>query len=850
MGVLMLSYYSRIEGGLEMFGILRGKTCKGLLSIGMLMAIVGSCFAQSPATGTLKGIVTDSTNARIADVEVTILDSATGFTKTVKTDSSGQWTINEVPSGTYYVTLNREGFAQAALEGIVVPVTTSEPLMTTLEVAGIKSTADVFADAEQLHLETAEVGKSAFAHDLVNLTSSTRSFTGVMTGMAGVSTDISKSLVNTNGNQSPSVNGARTTSTSLQFNGIDSTNLSSGTGSMDDNIAPAVDFLREVRVQTSMYDAAVGRSGGGNVMLFTQSGTDKYHGSAYWFGQNEVLNANEYFLNSEGIKRPIGRRNEGGFTLGGPVPVSGWKDKIKFFGGYQKTSADTAYVPTARSLTQIPTFLGLIKGARTEQSVRDAIVTESVQEGNPTFAQQWLANAIYSEVPVSPIALQILNLRNPVTGDYWIPSPRTTDLTSRCNNPYGTYIRGLCDDGTISNKGQEGVPVNSSLVQGQNGNFRLPFAQERIISPATFDQGQYTARVDYQMTPTSFLAANYFFADFPTVDPFTDPNSQASPVSVKRLNRGRVASVTYQKLIGSAFMNEARVGMFALRNTRQLDDPFLDPMYTNAYAGINNPATFFDNGPGANRLGRFYFTNNISHLSFGASNDAYNKRELNSYSLADNASWITGAHHFKFGGEFKLHYYNTNLPEQQGTDFKFDSMFQFVIGKATEATTRFGVTDKHFTMRDVGYYLADDWKVTSNLTLNLGVRWDLFGSPEERDGRIANFDMEKLKDPNNPLSAIVVASNATDTGFAAIDQSLAVTARASTKSTLRGQDLNNFAPRFGFAYAPLGQQKFVIRGGYGFFYDRPSAAFINTIYKNYPFMHQIKVAGPHGMVPV
>jgi hypothetical protein len=585
-------------------------------------------------------------------------------------------------------------------------------------------------------------------------------------------------------------------------------------------------------------------------MLFTRSGEDKYHGSAYWYTQHEALNANEFFLNREGIERPLGRRNEVGGTLGGPVPLASLKNKLKFFGGYQRTDAKTAYVPTARTLTQLPSFLGLIQGERTEASVRNAIVAASLMEDNPTFLQQWLPPGVYPQAPVSPVAIKILNLTNPVTGNYWIPAPLKVDASANCTNPYGSYIRGLCDDGTSSNKGQEGVPINSALLQGQNGNFRLPFTQQIILFPATFQQDQATGRVDFQISQRSFLSGNYFFAAFPGVDPFTDPSSQASPVGVKKLNRAQVGSIAYQQLAGTAFMNELRGGFYFLRNTRQLDDPFLDPTYTNDYAGINNPATFFDDSAGANRLGRFYFTNNISHFSFSATNDAFNKRDLHSYSVADNASWIKGTHHLKFGGEFKRHYYDTNLPEQQGTDFKFDSIFQFVIGKATEATTRFGVTDKHFEMQDMGFYVADDWKLTPKLTLNLGIRWDRFGAPEERDGRIANFDFALLKDPENPLSAIVVSSNAQETGLTAIDQSLAMTARSATRSTLRGNDLNNFAPRFGFAYNPWDQKNVVIRGGYGIFYDRPSAAFINTIYKNFPFMHQIKVGAPSGMVPI
>ncbi|MBN2242428.1 MAG: carboxypeptidase regulatory-like domain-containing protein [Acidobacteria bacterium] len=844
-----------------MFQTVQGRKRLVLCIIWIFLASVCLCFAQDEETGTLTGIVTDPKELVIPDVEVTLVNSETGSSWATKTNSEGEWTVSEIPFGVYDVILFRDGFEQVMLGDIAVPVEDSAPMKTTMQVAGLAETTTVFAEIEKLHTDTAEIGKVSFSEDLLGMTSATRSFTGVMSGIAGVSTDISKSLVNSTGNSSPSVNGARTTSTSLHFNGVDSTNLSSNTGSMDDNISPSVEFLQEVRVQSSMYDAAVGRSGGGNVMLYTKSGEESYHGSGYYYLQNEALNANEYFLNSEGIERPIGRRNQFGATFGGPVPFPGLKNRIKFFAGYERTDAETAYVPTARTLTQLPSFLGLIEGERTEENIIAALLENAQDQGNVTFYDKWvnMQNPDFGGLPVSAVALSILNLKNPVTGDYWIPSPRTLNENVTCNNPYGTYIRGLCDDGTISNKSEGFI---TEFRQGVDGNYRLPFTQQRILSPATFEQEQYIGRLDVQVTERNYLSVNYFFSDFPSVDPFTDPASQASPVSVKKLNRANVFSVADQMVIRNNLMNEVRFGMYSLRNTRRLDDVFQGSAYTNNAVGLftddmsdpealnYNPAIYFDDSPGAHRLAKFTFKNNISHFSFGASNDAFNKRDLTSYSVSDNASWIKGSHHFKFGAEYKRHHYDTNLPEQQGAEFEFDSFFQFLVGRATEATTRLGVTDKHFTMQDMGYYVTDKWRLTSRLTIDLGLRWDVFGRPRERDGRIANFDPKRLTDPDNPLGGFLVASNSVDTGFEAIDRSLAITARAGTESTLSGNDLNNLAPRFGFAFTPFKSDKLVIRGGYGIFYDRPSAAFINTLYKNYPFMHQIKVGAPHGMVPV
>src|SRR5688500_20382489 len=126
-------------------------------------------------------------------------------------------------------------------------------------------------------------------------------------------------MTNGNGNQAPSVNVTRTTSTSLFCNGIDATNITTNESSLNDNIAPAPETLQDVKLQTSLYDASTGRSGGGNFQLITKSGTNQFHGSAYWYVQNEKFNANEFFFNKEGIDRPRARRNEGGFAIGGPI---------------------------------------------------------------------------------------------------------------------------------------------------------------------------------------------------------------------------------------------------------------------------------------------------------------------------------------------------------------------------------------------------------------------------------------------------------------------------------------------------------------------------------------------------
>ncbi|MGH9901290.1 MAG: hypothetical protein ACRD68_05555, partial [Pyrinomonadaceae bacterium] len=620
-----------------------------------------------------------------------------------------------------------------------------------------------------------------------------------------VSADLPPVATNSNGNLSPSVNGTRTTSTSLFFNGIDATNLTSNEGSLTDNIAPAPETLEEVKLQTSLYDASTGRSGGGNFQLITKSGTNSFNGTAYYFIQNEALNANDFFYNRDGIDKPRARRHEGGFTIGGPVV----RDRFFFFGGYQRTKADTGFVPTASSRTTLPAALGLISGPRTA-----ANIVAAFRQLNPNFP--------LTESQISPLALQLLNTINPATGGFIIPSPRADAR------------RLAAPDRTVG-----------TLVGGN------PLVSQRNVFPAEFEQDQFTVKLDGQLSANNRLNGTFFFSNFPGLDPFTAPNSQASPFVLRRDDRNRTLSVSDTHVFGTNLINEARFGYFSLNNSRRLDDPFVATELQSETFGIVNPARFFDDSPSTQRLGQFIGRNELSNFSFGGPNDSFNKRAQRTYSFSDNVTYVRGAHTFRFGGEFKQNHFDTNLPEEQATEFeKFENFTQFLRGFATEADTQFGITDKQFRFKDFSGYVTVDLIVSRKLTLNLGLRYEFFGLPTEKQGRIGNFDPSLVTNTENPLSGFIVPSNVQTTGFAAVDEAINATTRVDNEHTLNGQDKNNFGPRIGFAFSPFEDSRLVIRGGYGVFFDRPSAAFINTIFSNYPFLREVEVTAGAPNIPI
>lgn len=806
-----------------------------LLAVLTSVVVAGAALAQSGPAGALTGTVQDPNGAHLPGTSVTILNSDTGAARSVITDNEGRWTVPGLAVGTYQVIYELAGFKKLVREQVAVEASVTRTVDAHLEVGEVDAVVNITEGSSLVATESSATFRQLSSEDLVTVPTSTRSFTQLLSTEAGVNTELSPVLTNGNGNQSPSVNGTRTTSTSLFFNGIDATNISSNEGSLNDNIAPAPETLQEVKLQTSLYDASTGRSGGGNFQLVTKQGGNSFNGTAYYYLQNEKFNANDFFFNKEGIDRPKARRSEAGFTLGGPIK----KERFFFFSSYQYTDAITGFVPTARSTTVLPLALRRITGARTAVNLAAAFNAESGCTPN--------VNCL-SAADISPVAVRLFNLINPVTGDFVIPAPRAT-----------ARLIGVDRAGARAFLFGSAPGVASRILRENN-----PLVQQLNVEPSQFTQHQFTTRLDGRLSSSNTISGVFFLANFPGLDSFPDPSSLASPFTLRRADQNRTLSVSDQHLFSPTLINEARFGFFYLNNTRSLDDPFLGEDFTSEAVGISNPALLFDDSPGTRRLGHFIGRpgTNMSQFSFGGPNDSFNQRQQQTFSFTDNVTWIRGQHTLRFGGDFKSHRYDSSLPEEQATEFeKFDSFTQLLTGNASEADTQFGVTKKSFRFQDYSGYIADDWKLSRKLTLNLGVRYELFLWPTEKEGRIGNFDFSSFEQCftrsgattalcDSPASGFLVPDNVRPTGLANVDAAIDVTKRAGNNHTLNGQDPNNFAPRIGFAYSPFDSNRMVIRGGVGMFYDRPSASFINTVFSNYPFLREIEITVPSGSVPI
>jgi carboxypeptidase family protein len=823
-----------------------------LTLICMNLLLSASIFAQNSDNGNLTGTVRDSDNAVVAGATVKVVNLERNITRETTTDGNGRWTIAVLPVGRYEITFEASSFS--TLKKATQLQTGTTVVDVQLKVGEIALALEVTAENAPLPPTTNPTTSTTLDARQINaMPSPTRSITtGILTDTSA-GADLPQANTNDTGNISAAINGARTTSSSVFFNGIDATNFS-GEGTLTENMSPAPETVQELKLQSSLYDASIGRSGGGNIQIVTKSGGNRISGTGYFYGQNEKFNSNDFFFNRDGIERQKARRLEGGFTLGGPVV----KDKLFLFGSYQRTDASTAYVPSAQSLVVLPEYLANVQGERTPQSLANAInraydLNLGPNRPRPIFfagtacppALGGRCNESTLVRPDSP-GTRLLLTRNPITGDYVVPTPRANAerLFGNCVNlPSPSYSSNKAD--WLGGTTFAPCRLEDQSTSGAGAFGAMQLVRQRNVTPADFIQDQFTTRLDYNLfqgnSSSNTLAGTFFFADFPGTNPF--PNSTlVSPTPLVKNDRNRTLSLTDTHVFSRNLINEARFGYFWLDNSRQLDERFLVPELTNDGLGIINPAKFFEPGPQTQRCANFAFRGNLQDLSICPPNDIYNQRKQLTVTLADNLTYVRGSHAFRFGVEAKRNYFDTNLPEEQGGQFERANAFnQLVTGNATEADTQFGITDKRFRFNDLSWYVSDEWKAHRKLTLNFGLRWDWFAWPTEKNGAIANFDFSRLTSPDDIRPGFILPSNVQPTGFEAIDRSIEQMAKVDNKHTLNGQDLNNFAPRVGFAWTPFASGKTVIRGGYGIFYDRPSAAYINTVYTNLPFLREIEV---------
>lgn len=372
-----------------------------LIMVGWLLTLC-TASAQSPTTGRIEGTVKDQNGAIIPGAEIGVINRATGNERRVTTDETGDFAVPLLSPGIYDVIITANGFNKTKLDAVRVLVTETTRANVKLVVRGV-IVVPITVHIERLTQSSGpQLGRAFDSRFVSELPLASRNFTQILSLSPGVATYLPDSTGIGRNTQTISVNGARMTQNNVQINGIDANTM--GTSSAVNVAIPAPEAIQEFKVQTSLYDATFGRSGGGNVEIVTKSGTKDFHGGVYEYFRNDALNANNPFLSASSVGQPVLKRNVFGGVVGGPIK----DDKAFFFWSYQGTRESNGTSILNSISSNVLVARGLTED-RSEQTLLQAF-KPALANGQPATS-------------INPVALSLLNLRLP-SGQFLIPTPQ------------------------------------------------------------------------------------------------------------------------------------------------------------------------------------------------------------------------------------------------------------------------------------------------------------------------------------------------------------------------------------------------------------------------------------------
>jgi hypothetical protein len=368
--------------------------------IGCLLFVGASEYTPGQTTGRITGEVRDGSGGVVSSAEVQAVNEATREKWEVVTDDAGNYSFVLLPPGVYQIEVAARGFKTSVSKGVAVRITETSKLDFVLAVGDWIETIVVHDSPALLQADGPQLGRVVDSESVASLPLASRNLTQILTLSPGTATYLPDSTAVGRNTQAISVNGARVTQNYFQINGIDATTM--GTNGPILVAVPAPETIEEFKVQTSLYDATYGRSGGANIQLVTKSGGNEVHGDAYEYFRNEVLNANNPFLKARGLARPLLRRNVFGGVLGGPIR----KNKAFFFVSYQGAREQNA----ASIINSISSNVLVAPGLTNDRSAATLQTTFKISA-------------------IDPASLVLLNAKLP-NGHFVIPTPQANGLFS------------------------------------------------------------------------------------------------------------------------------------------------------------------------------------------------------------------------------------------------------------------------------------------------------------------------------------------------------------------------------------------------------------------------------------
>lgn len=736
--------------------------CFGALCACLLFSLAGVSRIQAQATGTIVGTVTDSSGAAIANATVQVKNSGTGVTQNAITDAAGRYRAPDLIIGTYEVQASNPGFQTVVHRGITLAVGAEPVVDFSLPVGQAQQTVTVEGEASQVETQSTAVGSVVETKQIVDLPLNGRNFTQLLALNPGVTQVLpgapgAGSSFYGNGTKY-SIAGSRPSGQAYLLDDQDMNNFwNNGPGAGGLGTALGVEAIAEFQTLTNTYSAQYG--GNGAVINATsRPGTNAFHGSAFEFLRNNDLESRNFF---DGASPPAFRRNQFGGSIGGPIK----KDKLFFFANYE--------------------------GLRQTQIVTNEITVPD------ECAHQFLTSTLTPGVCGPPVAQN--------------GTPFATNPTVR---QAITNTMALWPDTAFNELAPGGVP------SGTGNAF--------VLNPNIGSENYGLARVDYNITSKDSLFVRYI-ADYATRN-FTGSGGVSAPGAVPYwpeldTTRDNFVTAEWRRIISPTIVNSAHVGF---TRTWESANVYGSPTVSNgvaspgtiASAGVH-PLQFFGTSAGRED-GNIATFSGVSAL--GASTTLPFYLVPNKFMYGDDVIWTHGAHNVTFGATATRLRENTWAPFEVGGVWTFASLTAFEQGTPSQVVGQ--LSDQQYPQadatKDYRYwvftpYIEDQWKATSKLTVNIGLRYE----PETMINELKrHVQLELLNPPYGQMWT------------------------PEYTSTQNNPSLKNWDPRFGLAWDPFSDHKTSIRAGFGIFHNVIYSRDLNNWIQP-PFLIATQVGAPY-----
>ena len=516
--------------------ILRGM--QFVLAIVSVVLGIGSAFGQTPGTGAISGVVLDPAARVVANADVTVVSEETRASRSVRSNAEGVFHVTLLQPGKYVVTVSAQGFAVERSQPIDVTVSQTSSLDVKLAIAQANASVQVSGAASVANLESSTLGGLIDDTEIQALPLSNRNFTQILGLAPGVVTDLPTPSSLGRGTINMAVDGSTPTQNNIQFNGIDANNMAENSASSAESsivgvAVPAPDTIQEFRVQTANFDAAYGRSAGGNVDLVSKSGTNTFHGSAWEFVRNNIFNANDFFSKLHDQPRADLKHNQFGGSFGGPI----WRDKTFIFVAYQGLTEVNGLGDETQAT--LPLLTKDRSAATLGAQFCPAGHLDSV--GLPAtgyFTQAHGVQVACDGSNINPVALAVLNAKLS-NGQFAVPSP------------------------------QSAVP-NSGLDPSD----QFPLGQSTFTIPAHYREDQFAVNIDEVLNNKNTLSGRFFYSRAPKTTAFS-PNGAANVPGwgTNELDRNTMFVLADTHSFNSNVVNIGRFGYMRFDGLSQVANP-------------------------------------------------------------------------------------------------------------------------------------------------------------------------------------------------------------------------------------------------------------------------------------